>query len=119
MVGEMNKIYVFYCENAKEIETANNNIKFVKLPCSGRLDEIMILKAFEDGAEGVIVLACYEGACKYLSGNIKAQKRIEYTKKILKGVGIEDKRLEMHYLQANQDEKFKEILKNFKKTVSE
>lgn len=113
----MNKICVFYCENTKEIETANNNIEFVKLSCSGRLDELMILKAFEDGAEGVIVLACYEGACKYLSGNSKAKKRIEYTGKILKEIGIEDKRLEMHYLQANQDEKFKEILKNFKKTL--
>ena len=105
-----NKIYIFGCENAVEEDKFDNGIYFKKVACSGRLEETIILKAFEEEAAGVLVFACYEGACKYLSGNVKASKRIEYVKKILKQIGIEDNRLQLHYVQANQSDKHNKII---------
>ena len=108
------KIHVFGCENAvHKADFDGQCAQFIQVPCSGSMDEIMILRAFEDGADGVLIFACYEGACKYLSGNVKARKRIDYTRKIIEGAGIEEKRIQMHYVQSNQTEKFRAILKDF------
>ncbi len=64
------------------------NIKIVKVPCTGRVDIILMMKAFENGADGVYLVGCMEGDCHYLTGNLKARKRVEYVKKLLDECGI-------------------------------
>ena len=55
------------------------NIRIVRLPCSGRVQTLDLLRAFENGADGVYVAGCLEGHCHYLRGNIRARKRVERT----------------------------------------
>jgi F420-non-reducing hydrogenase iron-sulfur subunit len=85
------------------------NIKIVKLPCTGRVDVLYLLKIFEDGADGVYVAGCMEGDCHFLTGNLRARKRVEYVKKILDDVGIGGNRVEMYNMSAAQGPRFVEV----------
>jgi coenzyme F420-reducing hydrogenase delta subunit len=86
------------------------NVKLIKLPCSGRVDIIYLLQAFEKGADGVFVAGCLEGECHFLNGNIRAKKRVEYTKNLLKEIGIEPERLAMYNLSASMGKYFAELV---------
>lgn len=110
-------IVAFCCENSVNGLNAED-IKLIKLPCSGRIDVLHIIKAFEQGTDGVLIFGCYEGACKFINGNIMTKKRLDYAKKILKEIGIDGNKLQMHNVQINQEEKLKEIIQNFKNEIS-
>ena len=86
-----------------------SSVKVIQVPCTGRVDIIHLLKAIEDGADGVYVAGCLEGECHYLSGNLKAKKRVEYVKKVLKEIDIEPERVEMFNLSAGEGPRFAEI----------
>ena len=85
------------------------NIKIIKLPCTGKIDVLYLLKAFQSGADGVYVAGCMEGDCHYLTGNLRARKRVEYAKKILDEVGVGGERLEMYNMSAAQGPRFVEV----------
>lgn len=85
------------------------NIKIIKLPCTGKVDVLYLLKTFENGADGVYVAGCMEGDCHYLTGNLRARKRVNYTKKILDDIGIGGERLEMYNMSAAQGPRFVEV----------
>jgi len=78
----------------------------VLLPCTGRVEEIMLLKAFENGADGVMVVGCLEGDCHYLTGNLRARKRVERVAGILDKAGIGKERVKMFNLSAGEGAKF-------------
>jgi len=86
-----------------------SNIKVIQVPCSGRVDIIHLLKAIEDGADGVYVAGCLEGECHYLTGNYKARRRVNYVKKALEEIGLEPGRVEMFNLSAGEGPRFAEI----------
>jgi coenzyme F420-reducing hydrogenase delta subunit len=88
-----------------------SSVKVIQVPCTGRVDIIHLLKAIEDGADGVYVAGCLEGECHYLSGNLKAKKRVHYVKNVLKEIGIESERVEMFNLSAGEGPRFAEIAK--------
>ncbi len=85
------------------------NVKIVEVPCTGRVDILHILEAFEKGADGVFVIGCLEGECHFLEGNLRARKRVSYVKDILKSLGIEDERLDMYNLSSAMGLQFTEI----------
>ena len=85
------------------------NIKIIQLPCTGRVDIIHLLNAFEDGADGVYVAGCLEGECHYIAGNLKARRKVEYVQRILKELGIEPERMQMYNLSSAQGARFAEI----------
>ena len=85
------------------------SIKIVKLPCTGKIDVLYLLKAFQSGADGVYVAGCMEGDCHYLTGNLRAKKRVEYTQKILDEVGVGGERLAMYTMSAAQGARFVEV----------
>ena len=58
-----------------------SNVNIIQVPCTGRVDIIHLLKAIEDGADGVYVAGCLEGECHFLTGNLKAKKKVQYVKK--------------------------------------
>ena len=89
------------------------NIRIVRLPCSGKVDVNMILHAFEEGADGVMVGACEPGACHFIQGNLRAKKRVEYAKKLLDEVGINPERLEMYHIAASQGPLFAQTAIDF------
>lgn len=85
-------------------------IKIIMVPCTGRVDIIHLLKAFEAGADAVFVAGCLEGECHYLTGNIRAQKRTDKVKKDFTQMGvIEPERLEMFKLSSSEGPKFAAI----------
>jgi coenzyme F420-reducing hydrogenase delta subunit len=85
------------------------DIKIIQVPCTGRVDILHLLNAVEDGADGVYVAGCLEGECHYISGNLKARKKVAYVKKTLTEIGIEPERVEMFNLSSAQGARFAEI----------
>jgi len=69
------------------------SLRIVRLPCSGKLDAIHVLKAFEEGADGVCLLACSEANCHHIDGSKRARQRIRYLQALLREVGLEPERL--------------------------
>jgi F420-non-reducing hydrogenase iron-sulfur subunit len=94
------------------------NVRIVKLPCTGTVDAIHLLKAFEDGADAVFVAGCLEGECHYLEGNLRARKRVEYVKKLLAEVRIEPERIEMFNLSSAMGQRFAEIVEEMTQKVT-
>lgn len=88
-----------------------SNVRIVRLPCTGKLDVIHIMKAFEEGADGVFVAGCLEGNCHFDKGNLYAKKRVYMAKKMLREVGLEPERVEMFNLSASEGPRFAEIAK--------
>ena len=84
-------------------------VRIIKLPCTGKMDPLFILRAFEKGADGVFVAGCLEGECHFIDGNLKAKKRVKYTHKLLKDAGVDPGRLEMYNLSASMGRRFAEI----------
>lgn len=95
------------------------NIKIIKVPCSGRVANIHILKALEEGADGVMVAGCLEGDCHYQSGNLRAKKRVSYVQSILEKIGMEPERVAMYNLSAGEGPRFAEIAREMTEKVKE
>jgi coenzyme F420-reducing hydrogenase delta subunit len=86
-------------------------IKIILMPCTGRVDILHLLKAFEGGADVVFVAGCLEGECHYLSGNIQARKRVTKLKKDFEQMGFDPERLEMFNLSSSEGPRFAAIAK--------
>jgi len=86
-------------------------IKIIMIPCTGRVDILHLLKAFEGGADAVFVAGCLEGECHYLMGNIRARKRVNKLKKDFTEIGMEPERLEMFNLSSSEGPRFAAIAK--------
>ncbi|SDO84129.1 hydrogenase iron-sulfur subunit [Desulforhopalus singaporensis] len=85
------------------------NVKIIRVPCSGKVDALHIVKAFEKGADGVYVAGCLEGDCHFKNGNERAARRIDFVKKYLEEIGIESERLEMTTMSAGMGHRFAEV----------
>src|SRR5450759_2350115 len=89
------------------------NVRLVRVMCSGRVEPSFILKAFEEGADGVLVGGCHEADCHYISGNLKARARVENTKKLLDLLGLGSERLRLKWVNANEGEVFANEITDF------
>lgn len=85
------------------------SIKIIRLPCTGKVDLVHLLRAFERGADGAYVLGCLEGDCHFRTGNLRARKRVEQAREILEAIGIGGVRVEMYNLSSSQAPRFVEI----------
>jgi len=94
------------------------NVRIISLPCTGKVDAIHLMKAFEDGADAVFVAGCLEGQCHYLEGNLRAKKRVAYVKKLLMEVEIEPERLEMFNLSSAMGGRFAEIVEEMTERIT-
>jgi len=95
------------------------NVRIIRLPCTGKVDAIVLMKAFEEGADGVFVAGCLEGQCHYLEGNLRAKKRVAYVKKLLGEIGIEPQRVEMYNLSSAMGSRFAEIVEEVTERIKE
>ena len=93
------------------------NVKIVKVPCTGRVDILLILKAFESGLDGVYLAGCLEGECHFLRGNLRAKKRVQYVKGLLDEVGLGGNRLEMVNMSSAQGQRFAEIAREMTEKI--
>jgi F420-non-reducing hydrogenase iron-sulfur subunit len=91
------KITVFHCFNTfNNIAGSDSNdydVHVIKMPCSSMTREVFLLRAFEAGADAVIVMVCPDGSCQYMEGNIRAGKRVARMKKLLDEIGLDGRRL--------------------------
>lgn len=78
------------------------NFRIIRVPCTGKVDIIHILRAFEKGADGVYVVGCMEGDCHFNEGNFRARKRVEQAALILDKVGIQKERVKMYNLSSGE-----------------
>lgn len=95
------------------------NIKVIQVPCTGRVDIIHLLRAIEDGADGIYVAGCLEGECHFIEGNLRARKRVNYVKEVLKDIGIEPERVEMYNLSSAMGPRFAEIAQEMTQKIKE
>ena len=96
-----------------------SNVKIIQVPCTGRVDILHLLKAIEDGADGVYVAGCLEGECHFIVGNLKAKRKVLYVKKILEEIGLEPERVEMFNLSAGEGPRFAEIAREMVQRIKE
>jgi len=89
------------------------NLIPIKVMCSGRIDPEFILHAFENGADGVLIGGCHPGDCHYIKGNYYARRRILLTKKLLKEMGINERRLRLEWISATEGRKFASVVSQF------
>lgn len=89
------------------------NVKAIRVPCSGRISAELIIKTFDQGADGVLVLGCHIGECHYESGNHRTAKRIPILKSLLAFAGLEPERLELDWVSASEGEKFSRVVTEF------
>ncbi|MFO7557094.1 MAG: hydrogenase iron-sulfur subunit [Desulfobacterales bacterium] len=117
------KITLFHCINtfgdAAEIYLTgkdNCELKTVKMPCSSMVKDVFLLRAFEAGADGVIVLVCPEGQCRYIEGNIRAKKRVAWVQNLLDEIGLDGRRLSLTNMAAGDKaaaiQAMNDVLKN-------
>jgi coenzyme F420-reducing hydrogenase delta subunit len=93
------------------------NIRIIRVPCTGKVDIIHLLRAFEAGADGVYLVGCEEGNCHFLVGNIRARKRVGRVKNILTSIGLEGDRLQMYNLSAGEGTRFVAIAKEMTEKI--
>jgi coenzyme F420-reducing hydrogenase delta subunit len=93
------------------------NIRIIRTPCTGRLEVEYFMKAFENGADGVLVAGCEEGSCHFKEGNYLAKRRVNYARELLDEAGLEPERLRMVNVSAASSQKFAESVRDMVATV--
>ena len=95
------------------------NVRIIRLPCTGRIDPLFILKAFDKGADGVLVSGCHPGDCHYTSGNMYARRRWIVFKQILDFFGLDERRLHFSWVSASEGKKWSEVITEVTEAVRE
>jgi len=94
-------------------------VRIIEVPCTGKVDIIHLLLAFEQGADGVMVVGCMEGDCHYMRGNLFAKKRVQRVKVILDQVGLGGERVAMYNLSSGMGGRFAEIVREMTSKIME
>lgn len=120
------KLYLFYCANSLDSnalrqgfsDTGAGDVTMVSLPCSGKVNLLYLLKAFEKGADGVMLVTCDEGDCKFLEGNLRAKKRSEAVEALLEEIGFgKDRMRVVRKSSKNGVQQIVDELKNLSKSI--
>ncbi len=95
------------------------NVRVIRVMCSGSVDQVYVLKALLNGADGVYIGGCHPGDCHYLEGNYKARRRVVALKDILKTSGLEEDRLMLSWVSASEGARFAEVISGFTDKLKE
>lgn len=87
------------------------NIRIIRVPCSGRVNPLFILRCLADGADGVLVSGCHIGDCHYSEGNFYARRRFIILKHLLEYLGIDARRFQMSWVSASEGDKWAKLIK--------
>jgi coenzyme F420-reducing hydrogenase delta subunit/ferredoxin len=93
------------------------NLRAIRVPCSGRVSPELVMRAFDQGADGVLVLGCHIGECHYESGNHRAAKRLPILHQLMQFVGLEAERFRLDWVSASEGERFSRITTEFTQAV--
>ncbi len=89
------------------------NARVIRIMCTGRLEPEFVLRAFEQGVDGVLVAGCHPGCCHYISGNERAKEKIAMTSELLDVLGIDRRRLRLEWISASEGRIFADTMKDF------
>ncbi len=93
------------------------SIRVIRVPCSGRVDPFYILKALQNGADGVLISGCHPGDCHYLTGNYVARRRFAVLNDLLEFAGIDQGRVSFSWVSAAEGERFAEVVRDVTEKV--
>ena len=93
------------------------NLRIIRVMCSGRVEPAFIVKAFQLGADGVLVLGCHPGDCHYVEGNYKTIRRMSMLQKMLPQLGIETDRVRLDWVSASEGDRFVSIVDDMTEKV--
>ena len=88
------------------------NIRIVKVPCSGKVDPLFVLKSFERGADLVLVSGCHPGDCHYTSGNYNARRKLTAFRELISFLGIDPQRFQISWVSAAEGTKWAEVVRD-------
>ena len=94
------------------------NVKIIRVPCTGKVDVIHLLRAIQKGADGVYCVGCLEGSCHYNEGNLRCRERVNHVRSLLEEIGLEGDRVRMYNLSSGEGPTFaayaREMTENIK-----
>lgn len=119
------QIHLFCCSSSLDTDELvrrcsgnGNGLKAIPLPCSGKVDILYLTKAFETGADGIAVVTCRQGECKYLEGNLRARKRVEAVDALMEEIGLGPGRIAVIQLgDGGIDQVIREV-EDFRKSIN-
>ena len=88
------------------------DVRTFELPCTGRVNDVLLMETLQDGFDGVLVVGCNKENCKYLNGNLRAEKRVDHVKRILADAGI-DKYVDMIFVAPDEGSKLSRRITEF------
>ena len=86
------------------------NVRIIRVPCSGRINPIFIVKALQEGADGVLVSGCHPGDCHYISGNLVARRKFALLKSFCEFIGIAPERVQFSWVSASEGNRFADLM---------
>jgi F420-non-reducing hydrogenase iron-sulfur subunit len=89
------------------------HFRIIRVMCSGRVQPSFVLRAFEKGADGVLVSGCHFGDCHYISGNERAVEQYEITRRLVRLLGLEEGRLRLEWISAAEGPRFAQVINEF------
>jgi coenzyme F420-reducing hydrogenase delta subunit len=89
------------------------NVHVIRVMCSASVKPEYVMKAVSQGVDGVLVLGCHIGDCHYMTGNHRTAKRVPLVKKIIRDVGIDERRVRLDWVSAAEGEKFQKVITEF------
>jgi len=95
------------------------NIRIIRVMCSGRVEPTFVLKAFSEGADGVLICGCHPGDCHYHEGNYKCLRRYHLIQKYIHQMGIEKERVHLAWISASEGKQFAELVDEMTERVRE
>ncbi|MBN1289960.1 MAG: hydrogenase iron-sulfur subunit [Actinobacteria bacterium] len=95
------------------------DVKSIRVMCTGTISPHYILKAFQEGADGVLIAGCHIGDCHYLKGNYATAKRFRVIKDLLESIGIDPGRLRLEWVSAAEGEKYADVIASFTEQIKE
>ena len=93
------------------------NVLPIRVMCSGRISPHFVIKAFQEGADGVLITGCHIGDCHYLKGNFLAKKRVAMMQELLKFTGISPDRLRIEWVAGSEGPKWARLVDEFTETI--
>ncbi|MHB1325966.1 MAG: hydrogenase iron-sulfur subunit [Thermoleophilia bacterium] len=90
-----------------------DELRIIRLPCTGRVNPLLILKAFQQGADGVLVSGCHPGDCHFNEGNYYARRRLELLSRMLPAFGIEPERFHLTWVSASEGARWADVVTQF------
>ncbi|BCS89779.1 hydrogenase iron-sulfur subunit [Pseudodesulfovibrio sediminis] len=95
------------------------DLRVIRVPCSGRIDPLFIMKSLINGADGVLVSGCHPRDCHYSEGNFYARRRLEALKNFLPILGIDERRFSYTWVSASEGQKWQTVVSKFTEEIHE